>query len=379
MSPKLFILFFTTTLFLTSLSQTPEYITNSNLRDTPLNPRVPKTYDIDLGQNYTEQWTAILADLGDDVLAFMYGMATTDPGTSMGLVGNGEVPSWALDLLNYTILASYNKNWADEILAIAGLLNLEFNEVALLNFMYDLTAQCTSVVVQDDDDNVFHARNLDFPYAPFLANITFHGRYFRDGDLVYEAIGLAGYTGLLTGLKNNSFSLSINQFLLTRNATLWDNIEILALDVAQVARGYLTPPLVARQAFENFTDYDDLVEFLTSTNVVSNVFYIVAGTQPGQGEVITRFRNSVENTTTLDAGDDRWFVSVTNYAGNETDPWFDNRQTAVINFLNDVGRDDITHETLLDVLMKPIVFNNMTIHTTVMQPSSGYFNTTIWW
>jgi len=296
MMPKLLILF----AILSSISSAQDYITNSGLRDEPVNPRVPKTYDIDLDQNYTQQWAPILEDLGEAIQVFIYGMATTNGGGSMGLLGNGEIPSWALGLLNYTILASYNQNWADELLAIAQLLNLSFNEVALLNFMYDLTAECTSIVVQDSQNNVFHARNLDFPYAPFLANITFHGRYFRGGDLIYEAIGLAGYTGLLTGFKNNSFTLSINQFLFTRNATLWDNVGIIVLDVAQIAQGYLSPPLVARQAFENLTNYGDLVEFLSNTNVVSNVFYIIAGTQPGQGEVITRFRNSIENTTTLD-------------------------------------------------------------------------------
>jgi len=72
-------------------------------------------------------------------------------------------------------------------------------------------------------------------------------------------------------------------------------------------------------------------------------------------------------------------VAQTNYIGNETDPWFDNRETAAINFLNNVGQDNITHETLLNVMTTVPILNNMTIHTIVMQASTGYFNTTIWW
>ena len=209
--------------------------------------------------------------------------------------------------------------------------------------------------------------------------MIFQGRYFKNGKLLYEAVTLVAYTGLITGVKPGAYSFSIDQYVLPKDETKLDIFEIAALDVLQILRRKLSPPIIVKDAFETIPDYETFVKHLEDTETVSRAFYIVAGTQPGQGVVITKFRNSVENVTTLDADSGRWFVAQSNYIGNIPDPIFDDRATAARDWLNAIGQDQITKQDLVDEVMSQYpIFNNETIHTTVMQPSTGYFNTTLW-
>jgi len=349
-----------------------EYDTINGKRDTPIVIRAPRVYDIDLNASFRDRWAPILNDYGNDLKAFI---------DHLGLDDKAKQVLALLDKVDYPIIEAYNKEFAQEVKAISDYLGLSFTEVTALNFIYDITAQCTSTVVQDPQGNVFHSRNLDFDYAPLLANIVFHGRYFRDGKLLYEAVGLAGYLGVITGVKQGAFSFSIDQYVLpTEEATKIASFTNIISGVAQIFRRKLSPTYVVRKGFETLNDYDSFVNYLKETDTVSRAYYIVAGTKPGQGTVITKYRNNVQNQTSLSAETGKWYVAQSNYRGDIPDPVYDNRATAARDFLNAIGSNGITHQRLLDDVMAVYpVFNNETLHTTIMQPSTGYINTTIWW
>jgi N-acylethanolamine-hydrolysing acid amidase len=348
-----------------------EYDTVNGRRDTPIVTRAPRVYDIDLNASYRDRWAQVLNDYGADLRAFI---------DHLGVGDKAQKILEALDKVDYPIMEAYNKEFAQEIKAISDYASLSFTEVTALNFIYDITAQCTSILIQDPQGNVYHSRNLDFPYAPFLANLLFQGRYFRDGKLLYEAISLVGYVGVITGVKHGAFSFSIDQYVLPGEATKLENITNIVSGVAQIFRRKLSPTYVVRKGFETIDNYDDFVKYLKETDTVSRAFYIVAGAKPGQGTVITKFHNSVQNQTSLSAETGRWYVAQSNYKGDIPDPANDNRATAARDFLNAIGSNGITHQRLLDDVMSVYpVFNNETLHTTIMQPSTGYINTTIWW
>jgi N-acylethanolamine-hydrolysing acid amidase len=348
-----------------------EYNTINGKRDTPIVTRTPKVFDIDLNASYRDRWAPVLDEYGADLRAFIDHLGVSDKAQKVLAL---------LDKVDYPVLEAYNKEFAQEVKAISDYAGLSFTEVAVLNFIYDITAQCTSVLIQDPTGNVFHSRNLDFPYAPFLASMLFHGRYFRDGKLLYEGISLVGYLGVITGVKPNAFSFSIDQYVLPGEATKAENITNIVMGVAQIFRRKLSPTYVVRKGFETLNDYDSFVNYLKETDTVSRAYYIVAGAKPGQGTVITKYRNSVQNQTSLSFETGKWYVAQSNYRGDIPDPANDNRATAARDFLNAVGVNGITHQTLLDGVMSNYpVFNNETLHTTIMQPSTGYINTTIWW
>jgi hypothetical protein len=346
----------------------PPYNTVNGRRTAPVYPREAKTYDIDLDGSYEDQWKPIIADFQNEIVGFVNGLGLSE-----------KLPLKVLDLYDYSIVESYDAQFAQEVKAISTLLNLSFTEIVVLNLIYDITAQCTSIVIQDPEGNIYHGRNLDFPFAPQLSQMVYHGRYFRNGTLLYEALSLAGYTGLITGVKPNAYSFSIDQYVLYKNATLEDQLLDAVLDIAQAVNKKLSPPILAKRAFETVGDYDELIDYLKSSETLSRVFYIVAGVESGQGAAITRFRRSVENITSLNPSAGDWYVVQTNFIGDVPDPLFDNRATAARDWLNSIGVAQISKDVLLNQVMSVYpVFNNETIHTTVMQPNNGYFNTTIW-
>jgi len=212
--------------------------------------------------------------------------------------------------------------------AYSNLIDLPVTEIVLLNLLYEYTAECTSIVIQDPQDNIFHARNLDFNFAPYLANLTFHARYFQNGKLLYEALTIAGYAGLITGVKPGAFSLSIDSYVVANNDTILDIALSWVLTLGEAAKGSFGPPYLARKAFETISDYDSLLKYLTETETLARVFFIIAGTEKGQGAVITKFRDSVENVSTIDVDAGKWYVAQTNFRRDIPDPTWDDRETA---------------------------------------------------
>jgi len=369
MLKTLFILFFLA-FTLHSVSST-EYHSDHGPRDTPIITRIPKVYDINLDASYQERWAQIIDDFYPQFQAFLAQLNISDHSQKLLSL---------LDKFDYPIMEVYNKEYAREVKAIAEYANISFTEAIVLNFIYDISAQCTSLVVQDPQGNVFHGRNLDFPYAPELSNMLFHGRFWRDGKILYEAISLAGYLGVITGMKPGAYSFSIDDYSIPGEATRIENITDVVFGLAQLLRRKLSPTYVVRKGFETIDDYDGFVEYLKETDTLSRAFYIVAGVKPGQGTVITKFRNRVQNQTSLSDEKGRWHVVQSNYRGDIPDPADDNRATAARDFLNAIGVDKINHQNLFDDVMSVYpLFNNETIHTSIMQPSTAYFNTTIWW
>ena len=68
-----------------------------------------------------------------------------------------------------------------EMKGIADALNISLPEVILANMYYDLTAHCTSIVAQDEQGNIFHARNLDYRNTVVFRNMSVHVDFLRNG------------------------------------------------------------------------------------------------------------------------------------------------------------------------------------------------------
>lgn len=63
--------------------------------------------------------------------------------------------------------------YPDELRGIATGLNISVSDAVLLNMVYDFSAFCTSIVAQDKQGNIFHARNLDYHFTGDLRKLTF--------------------------------------------------------------------------------------------------------------------------------------------------------------------------------------------------------------
>jgi len=292
------------------------------------------------------------------------------------------IPTSWLDIFTYPLAQKYNKELADEVKVFADLAEVPFSDLFVLNFLYEIAAACSGILVEDKDGYVLMGRNLDFGLSSYLANLAYHAKYYKGGKLLYESIDLAGYRGLVTAERPDYYSFAVNEYFVEKSPlkAIGRHAKLSFSYLSRIFQGKLPAPYSARKAFESAKDYDDLVHNLLKVDTISRCHYIVSGAQKGQGAVISKFQDSVQYFTKLDAANGRWFIVQTNYQRDLPDPKTDNRRTAAIDRINKIGRDGLTKEVLLNEIMGTYpTFNAHTIHTTIMQVHGGYFNTTMWY
>lgn len=98
----------------------------------------------------------------------------------------------------------------------------------------------------------------------------------------------AGINTFQNGIKNNAFSLSINARHRTTAGQLFDVFWTMA-------RGVQTYSTVIRRTLETCDSYDEALEFLQSQKIIGGCFYILAGTQHGEGAIIAKYGDTVDN------------------------------------------------------------------------------------
>ena len=58
------------------------------------------------------------------------------------------------------------------------------------------------------DGTIVHNRNLDYLDTSMI--VTYIGRFMKGDQILFEAVMAAGTNGILTGIRNGSYSLSLN-------------------------------------------------------------------------------------------------------------------------------------------------------------------------
>lgn len=86
---------------------------------------------------------------------------------------------------------------------------IDLGRLVLMNVAYELEGVCTSIVAQDAQGNLFHARNLDFglflgwdqtnktwKVAEALRPLLFNAHFVRNGTELYKSVAYAGIVSL---------------------------------------------------------------------------------------------------------------------------------------------------------------------------------------
>jgi len=124
----------------------------------------------------------------------------------------------------------------------------------------------------------------------------------------------------------------------------------------------------------SFTEARDL---LSTSEIVSHIYFILAGTKAGEGSVISRNRTATVDVWNLDAAGGRWFEVQTNYDHWLQPPWFDDRRTPGMQHMKDLGRSNLNTTNLFKVMgMKPTL-NLQTTYTIVACPATGFYESYI--
>lgn len=163
-----------------------------------------------------------------------------------------------------------------EIKSWAKALNISVGTMTVLNCLYELSHLrlprpfgCTAGVRWVENLGMVHVRSLDWPLAT-IGNATrlFH---FRDGRREFVSVGVPGYTGVLSGMLPNAYSVTIN----------WAPPSAFP----SFAFG---PAFLLREVLETCDSYSAAVRVLSETPLATSVFFTVCGTKQDQACVVER-------------------------------------------------------------------------------------------
>ncbi|KAM8879241.1 acid ceramidase [Spinachia spinachia] len=330
-------------------------------------------YTVDLDSPPSERWTALITDKKNELLAVI--QAIRD-------FANAFVPSGGLvelvDISLPLMVETLPNPFKEEIKAIAAVSGIPLGEVVLYNIFYEVFTVCTSIVAEDNEGNLFHARNLDFglfmgwdvknkswiiteKLKPLAINLDFK----RNNQTLFKGVNFVGYVGLLTGIKPNLFSVTMNErFSL-------DGGYIGILEWILGKRDGMWMGFLIRSVLENANGYKEARALLAQTRLLAPAYFILGGNQTGQGCVITRSRLLSIDVLELDLKLGRWYVLETNYDHWNEPLFLDDRRTTAMKCMNQTTPKNISPKSLYAVLSTKPVLNKLTVYTSLMQVSGG--------
>ena len=231
-------------------------------------------------------------------------------------------------LLTKAMQSALNGHIVKQCTYIAEILDVTVLDVLFLNVTYDLTSLCTSVVIEDAESGYpMHARTMDWEIKE-LRDLTVDVDIESHGHVVSRITTWAGMVGAFTGMAGG-FSISVNfrplndlrqvmaelkthkSFRAADKGISWTNrmlgfgpsglrdtlvahlndrgadAVLLTLWRLYHQETYTVAHLVLKTLTEEKT-YEDAVQRLCNTPIISPVYFTIAGSRPGEGIIIAR-------------------------------------------------------------------------------------------
>eukprot|EP00484_Ammonia_sp_Unknown_P003220 CAMPEP_0197073372 /NCGR_PEP_ID=MMETSP1384-20130603/210572_1 /TAXON_ID=29189 /ORGANISM="Ammonia sp." /LENGTH=338 /DNA_ID=CAMNT_0042512209 /DNA_START=198 /DNA_END=1214 /DNA_ORIENTATION=+ len=280
---------------------------------------------------------------------------------------------------------------------------LSMKDIMTVNLAYDMTVLCTSIVAVTPNGTILHARNFDFPTV--LRNDSVNLKFVdgATGDMLYEVTTFVGWVGAATVMRPHQFSITIDEHVKVENPD--ENFKAMK-------QGYFPSSWLLREAAMKDATFADAVDRLSNTKIVAPAYYIIAGTDGSMdGAIITRNQTHVngpwnvtakteferplyltasphdwylvetnydywrptpefERPLYLTASPHDWYLVETNYDYWRPTPTDDQRREAAIAMLDAVGQENISYDTLFNILSTPPVLQPYTVFTSLVHPSN---------
>lgn len=270
-----------------------------------------------------------------------------------------------------------------ELKGISAATGINLGEVVLYNLFYEFFTVCTSIVAQDPAGKLYHARNLDFGLfmgwdiknktwaiterlRPLIVNLDWQ----RKGKTVFKSVNYAGFTGILTAVKPNLFTFSMDERF-NADGGFIGIIKWLLGDHSQRWMGFLT-----RDVMENATSYEEAQVKLQKTVMLAPAYFILGGNKPGQASVITRSRDAAVDTWQM-RNASGWYILETNYDHWEAPLFLDDRRTPAHKCMDKMTQANAGFKGIFNVLSSEPMLNKLTTYTALMQVDAGSLETYI--
>ncbi|KAJ8028247.1 Acid ceramidase [Holothuria leucospilota] len=289
-----------------------------------------------------------------------------------------------VDELFAPLAEGFPEPYKSEVHGVAKASGLPLGQVVLYNVFYEVFTFCTSIVAEDETGKLYHARNLDFGLflgwdiknktwalterlRPLIVNIDYQVK----GKTVAKAVHFAGYLGVLTGVKPDVFTVSMNERFNLDGGYLGILEWILGDHNGKWMGFELRDTLVNAQSF------DEAMHTLTTVEFLAPAYIILGGNKTGQGAIITRDRKSTADVKMMKGTDADWFLVQTNYDNWKDPPFFDDRRTPATKCMTRVTRKSVGLPRIFDVLSTKPVMNLLTTYTALMEVKGGHLETYI--
>jgi len=336
---------------------------------------IPPTVKVDLNQSPKTRWNHIVSHKKKEIQAAI--------GQVVKLIS--DISPKIVNLVdNYLpkIITKLPSPYDEELEGISAATEVPYGEILLFNIFYEVFTACTSIVATDKEGVVYHARNLDFGLfmgwdsknktwmlTEYLRPLVINVEFVKDNQTLFKSVNFAGYVGVLTGVKQKAFTLTLNE----RFNVNGGYIGILEWILGIRSGSWTT--FLTRDVLEKAESYDQAVEMLSHKEILAPVYYIVGGRRAYEGAIITRDRTSMADLLPINGTKAGWYVLQTNYDNWKNPPFFDDRRTPGMKCMNEAGHANIGFPALYDVLSTKPNLNLLTTYTTLMQVDMGVMET----
>jgi hypothetical protein len=326
------------------------------------------TFEIDLDLPPVQRWTHVCSlpkySLGwQDVIKILTG-GLPDKGAGIAALGR---------LVNTFMTTEY----AQEIQGCASALGVDYGFVTFMQLGYEVSDACTSIVAQNPQGDVIHVRNLDFwdgiTLTDQLKAIAGIYDFRKAGKSAFRISGFVGYMGALSGQVPGGFSVTIDTRFYPNG--LWEMFDEIIFALEHTNASLVS--FLTRTTLETKYNFTEAVKFLKNYPLVADVYYTVAGSNPGEGIVIARNRTDTANTTVINLNENKWYVLITNYDWWKPQPWFDDRYWPAVEALGKMGYQNCTMDGLIQVMTTKPILNLQTTYTFISIPRNTTYQTYI--
>ena len=319
---------------------------------------VLKEYVIDLGSPPEERWKSVAHDNRDVIRSLLDSFS------------NEMTPAIfdEMSILAASSAKEFPNEYLQELAGVAESVNATIGELMVLNMLYESTAYeesdnkaCTSIVATLPNGHIIHGRNLDY-HVPGLNHLAVSLDFQKNGKTVYKGTTFAGYIGLLTAMKPNGYTISMDE----RDKGSWtDNDRESAKLGPNGILGLKIRDLLANDS----VDFENAVQTLSTIELIAPCYIIIGGMKADEGAIISHNRTKAIDVWRLSAKDKRWFIVETNYDHWVKPPSSDDRRDPANSMMSSLGQKKLDKDSLYKILSTSPVFNSGTTYTTIMSAS----------
>lgn len=274
--------------------------------------------------------------------------------------------------------SKYDREWFEYIKAVSKYTESSLSQAIVYSITYDMA--CTSIITQDPYGNIMLSRNLDFGTYFVISHSIFQADYYKNGEFIFSAIELAGFRGVINGLKGNKFAMSLN--LRKKNSAIFNIFRIFLSGYFSQNFNYYTPNYFMYKVLLEAENYSDAYNMLKKGKLTAPVYYLLTGIKENEGVLLLRDYDSLDSEEKLDKEKGIWYILVTNNDKGNTkeNPESEFRRKSAEEKLKEIGYENINKENIYEKILSKYPNNNLvTAYTSIhTAQNNGFFNTTVW-